>query len=305
MIYIDFPGGAHGHFLEFILLKHVMRLPEYENFTPFTKLGTSHKKLNIINKPVQALHITQHNIKLKPKENDLVIKIPVYSDMYIDFLYYGNLLTRVADGNVDLTHLEKNTIEKLSHNKYTIFRQTILNEFGIRKDYSRAQLRNILYSQIRQRGRSFVTFTRLNCKETNFDFAVFYNWDDFLTEINRITKITGNYNVDAGRLLEDYNLFLKNNAVLAMKDNTLSLFNAICSGHSDLFDLNILEEAFLNALITDKFNIHSDLRTFDDYYIPDSGAIATEIKQILRKRNETFSLDLSISQQLDKVVLEF
>ena len=60
MIYIDFPGGAHGNFLEFIICKHIIRVPEYKDFLPFTNLGTSHIRPIIQNKLVKADHYTTH-----------------------------------------------------------------------------------------------------------------------------------------------------------------------------------------------------------------------------------------------------
>ena len=67
----------------------------------------------------------------------------------------------------------------------------------------------------------------------------------------------------------------------------------------------MIEEAFLNVLITENFNIHSNISTFNENYSYDAVAISNEIKQVMKDRNAEFSLDVPINQQLNKIVLEF
>jgi hypothetical protein len=90
-----------------------------------------------------------------------------------------------------------------------------------------------------------------------------------------------------------------------MQENVKALFTAILNDAAYSCSLNILEEAFLNALITQEFNIHSGISTFKDYYTAESTIISVEIKRVLKNRNADFDPSKPISQQLNQVVLEF
>lgn len=306
MVYIDFTGGAHGHFLEFIILKHVLRHPAYENFTPFTSLGTAHIKPSLIDKSVFARHWTEHVPRAKFLADDLVIRIPVDPEsIYLYFIFVGNSITRVADITLDLDQLEKNTLEKIPEQKHSNLKKTIMNELGIIRDYPRSKLRNIFYDRIRQRSIKFVDFQAFGAKSIAFNFDSFYNWADFLAGTNNIATALDLPQVDANRLQCDYQEFLKNNAVYWMQENVKALFTAILDDTLYSCSLNILEEAFLNVLITREFNIHSGLSTFKDYYTAEPTAISAEIKRVLKNRNVDFDTAIPISQQLDRVVLEF
>lgn len=307
MIYIDFPGGAHGHFLEFIILKHINRVPEYQNFLPFTDIGTSHLKKQISSgKTVLAVHYSQRNENITIDPDDYIIRIPVINkDLYLKFIIWGNITLRTGDGTFELSDFEINTLEKLKDKKFEILKQHILYEQGIKDIYPRSYLRNIFYSQIREQDNTYTTFKSGICKILNFEFSNFYSWDSFVKNLQNIAgKLRLEFMV-TDTLEADYKAFLNKNSVYLMGQKVKHLFEKITDESFIETNLNILEEAFLNVLITDKFNIHSDIRTFNNCYKVNSIEIAYEIKQILKKRNADFSLEMPIAQQLDKIVLEF
>lgn len=308
MIYIDFPAASHGQFLEYLIHKHILHVQDYQNFLPFTDLGTSHKKpKSFYTSPqVRALHITEWNLGVDITADDKIIRIPVTSNnIYMRFIFWGNKTLRVGDGTFEIDDFEKNTLEKLKHDKYTLLREMIISDQGIKNRYSKVYLRNIFYSQIRENTIYFNKFRNFTCPYFVFDFENFYSFDNFLNTVNSLAMFLHKDDVNKELLFLDYQLFLQNNHVYSMKNRVEEFFNAMLEDKDIDLSLNIIEEAFLNVLITDKFNIHSDISIFEENNSGNSWQIANEIKTVLKNRNINYSLDLAINKQLNQIVYDF
>lgn len=122
IIPIDFVGGTHGHFLEYVLNGFFGFTPI--NKLPFTDIGTSHKKSKEYldsrifiakhwHEPQYVEHLTKYKkcINIVFREEDL--------------LTVGSIsLLRSSDSNIHNNLLENNTVSKLKNSQY----EFLLNE---------------------------------------------------------------------------------------------------------------------------------------------------------------------------------
>lgn len=121
MIHIDFQGGAHGNFLEFVcnIAGNVKTIG-----TPFNQLGASHKKTYLSPKIFYADHYSFFPL---PLTYNRVISITVDND---DLLPLSQIsLLRAANRGYDSNELEINTYNKLNNRQYRWVLDNILNAF--------------------------------------------------------------------------------------------------------------------------------------------------------------------------------
>jgi len=121
MIHIDFQGGAHGNFLEFVC--NTMAGVETAG-DPFNAAGASHNKQYLTPQVFYANHYSFYSIPLRYNR---VIKVKVEVD---DLLPLSQIsLLRAGDYGYDNNELEVNTYTKLNNKNYRWVLDTILNSF--------------------------------------------------------------------------------------------------------------------------------------------------------------------------------
>ena len=307
MIYIDFFGGSHGNFLEFLISKYVLQIREYQNHLPFTSTGTSHIKPDIHNgqkNSCTARHYSffkeyQNNLLHKIKSNDLLIRINIPTED----IYYSvyNASTRGGDIRMDLDQLEIDTIRKIKEGGKKF--QNWLPLLPETPNTPRSILRNIFYSKMHdefhyQQINNFYDFKCNNIITVNIH--TFYNYNLLVNFLNLIADhIEVQPHFDD--LLEIWQQFISKLECLPSKLKVDNFFKFLLNDVEIDIKFNILEEAYLNALITELFDIHSDMSIFEDSYPCSSLTISREIKQIMKNRNKSFSLQLPISKQLEMI----
>ena len=111
MIRIDFIGGSHGHYLEFVLNKLVMgdMLP---GKTPFNRLGASHNKIRLKDQVFRCGHYFQDGMYCG---ND-VISIRFTGDDLLPLMTVS--LLRAGDMEIDDMNLHIDTFNKLNNIYY-------------------------------------------------------------------------------------------------------------------------------------------------------------------------------------------
>lgn len=124
MIGIDFQGGAHGNFLEFVC--NVIAGVPVAVSNPFNKHGASHNK-NYLDCPIFiANHYSFQNI---PLPSNRVIAIKIESD---DLLPLSQIsLLRAGDYGYDNNALEVDTYNKLNIPDYRWVLDNLLNSFFV------------------------------------------------------------------------------------------------------------------------------------------------------------------------------
>lgn len=121
MIGIDFQGGAHGNFLEFVC--NVMADVKTDG-DPFNNAGASHTKRYLSPKLFYANH---YSFTDAPLISNRVIAIKVGID---DLLPLSQIsLLRAGDYGYDNNKLEVNTYNKLNNSDYKWMLKTILDAF--------------------------------------------------------------------------------------------------------------------------------------------------------------------------------
>jgi hypothetical protein len=129
MIYIDFQGGAHGNYLEFVCNKILAKIKT--KGTPFNKLGASHSKKYLEPKVFENAHYSfeppGNSYKTPIANNSKVISIKLNND---DLLPLQSIsLLRAGDMNIDPDQLEINTYNKWNNANYQWVLDNLINGF--------------------------------------------------------------------------------------------------------------------------------------------------------------------------------
>lgn len=116
MIYIDFQGGTHGNYLEFVCNKFLAKIKTSLQ-TPFNTLGASHLKNK--NAEYQKLKVfacghysIYHGVKTELK-NSKIVSIQLDTNDLLNVM--SICLLRAGDHNIDNNYLEINTFNKLNN----------------------------------------------------------------------------------------------------------------------------------------------------------------------------------------------
>jgi hypothetical protein len=109
MIYIDFQGGAHGNYLEFVCNKFLAKVDSAS--APFNSLGASHSKQYTSDTAFKAWHYFEYCGEKTEFENSKIISIQINYDDLLPLSSVSSL--RAGDRNIDNNQLEFNTYGKL------------------------------------------------------------------------------------------------------------------------------------------------------------------------------------------------
>lgn len=132
MIQIDFQGGAHGNYLEFVC--NTM-CGVTSNSLPFNSVGASHSKQYIDNKVFYADHYSYSGLTLANK----IVSIQLTQD---DLLPLAQIsLLRAGDYGYDNNYLEIDTYNKLNNKDYRWVLDKLVD--GFFKDQIRTSYNNV------------------------------------------------------------------------------------------------------------------------------------------------------------------
>jgi hypothetical protein len=122
MIHIDYQGGAHGNYLEFVCNK----IAGITIGTPFNSAGASHNKLYTAKKIFDADH---YSFWPRPMMFDKIISIQIDTD---DLLLLQQIsLLRAGTHKHDANQLEIDTYNKLNNHTYRWILENILQNFFV------------------------------------------------------------------------------------------------------------------------------------------------------------------------------
>lgn len=123
MIYIDFQGGSHGNYLEFVCNKFLAGVTTFYK-TPFNKFGASHKKHYVGDKRFECNHYTAYGIQLI---DCTVISINIETDDLLPLQCVS--LLRAGDLNIEPEKLETDTFFKLNNINYRSVLDNLIDSF--------------------------------------------------------------------------------------------------------------------------------------------------------------------------------
>ena len=125
MIHIDFQGGAHGNYLEFVCNKFLGNVLTQGD--PFNELGASHNKQYLSDKKFNAWHYFEFCGKKTVIENSKIISIQIIPD---DLLLLSSVsLLRAGDHNIDNDQLEIDTYNKWNNVDYRWVLDNLISSF--------------------------------------------------------------------------------------------------------------------------------------------------------------------------------
>jgi hypothetical protein len=125
MIYIDFQGGAHGNYLEYICNRFLAKVEV--NDSPFNSLGSAHNKKYKTTKHFSAWHYFDYRGIKTYLFDSKIISIQISSDDLLNLTCVS--LLRAADCNIDNDLLEIDTYNKLDNINYRWVLDTLINCF--------------------------------------------------------------------------------------------------------------------------------------------------------------------------------
>lgn len=263
-IEIDFLGGCHGNFLEFVL--NSLLLDDLELKSPFTDIGTSHAKHRNYDynskRIVKADHYFQSNISFTSK-NIIVITVTPDSDI---LQLMSISLYRAADKKIIDNALEVDTFNKLNSSYYKSLLSNISNSYNIKlsnesPDCPRYILREFFkfgFKNMEING--FVEGSADAIKKINlptvykFPIQSFYDFDLFDKELKQIEKFFDlKYNnFDYASLHKKFIFNLSNFLSLTKTANDIidQIKNRI---ECKIQNLTLLQESYINAILENTY----------------------------------------------------
>jgi hypothetical protein len=265
---IDFFGGLHGNFLELVVNVTINQNGYNISKPQFTKDGSCHLKNRdeSYEKIIDAHHYSFY--KMPFAEDDIVIRIvPTAEDMLIGVT---NSFLRAGDQKIDIDNLENDTINKLSNfGKSGLFKNTIIQDYGVKPNYPRSNIRNYFYSMLEDHNNGLKMFTTFDDTVTpahHFPFRAFFDIGQFYQELNKIANFMGlNFypTVELGKLYID---FLKYNQGYCSEIKCKQIWNSILHNCSTEIKLNLIEEAWLNHQVASCFRCYDLPLLMQDQY---------------------------------------
>jgi len=265
---IDFFGGLHGNFLE-VSINYAINQNGYDITKPqFTKDGACHLKIGDISylRIISAQHFSYNELEFD--HNDRVVRIvPSMDDLLIGFT---NSFLRAGDEMFDIDNLENNTLTKLSKiEKSKNFVNTLVQDHGIKTDYSRSALRNYFYSMLtdQENGLELLTrFTPVDNPVYNFSFRSFFDIGMFYYELNKVANFLELNFYPTLDLAKFHSDFLSLNQGYHSEVKCKQVLQAILHGKSMDINLNLIEEAWINNQLIRCFRCHDLPILWQDQY---------------------------------------
>lgn len=270
-ILIDFAGGTHGNFLEYLLNKFYYS----EDWSPpFTDIGTSYNKEY---NPPDKKFFAGHFAREENPDRELFSEYVNRSQKVIMITYEStellqmalNSIYRAGDSKIDIDNLENNTYNKLmKFNFYHELMETLNKSYNLQcsevnPDVPRYILREFFkfafkYDMIN----SYITSQNsaekfLQNKDVfKFPYKSFFDFDLLVVELNKIAEY---YNltlaIDQIYLKQIHNTFL--NRIIGLSDTAIC--DTIINNINDNIDINIpklnlFQESYINGKLEKLFN---------------------------------------------------
>jgi hypothetical protein len=271
-ILIDFQGGTHGNFLEFLLNKFYYNAHTWRD--PFTEFGTSHNKpYNNREVKFSAFHYTNppptkfRDPTIINRNNNVILITFTVDDL---LLLMSVSLLRSGDQNIENNYLEIDTYNKLNNEFYHSLLENITKSYLItdctpnNPNISRHILREFFKFGFKNPEINGFMEKMVNSKRQlidkniyEFPFSDFYNIERLkyqLTNIGKYFKIE--LTVDELTLNQLHGIFLDKNPYVNLKSQCDSLIKAVVDKEiTDIPKLNLFQESYINAQLETLYEI--------------------------------------------------
>ena len=255
MIYIDFFGGLHGHFLEYTINS---LSDQVRTIDPFTHLGTSH---NCQLTPLATCgHFSCHDINIPDTTNVIQIQVNPTDCLLVNLLCFN----RAGDYNFDLYDFEKDFAKVIRPTSfYHGFRQSLLNyglDIANNIEVPRSVLRESLKFnfKIPENNSLYQMATKFYNVPNPLRVYVrtLYNLDSYLKLVESIIqRYNLDYQMDISWYSELWSKFMSKNRTLDMEQHSYTILQAVESKKQVPVKLNIIQESWLDAQLENLYNI--------------------------------------------------
>lgn len=294
-ILIEFTGGAHGSFLEFLLNRFYYNA---DWTSPITDLGTSHAKPYKTGKTkFFCNHFVQRaygfNIGYCKKyldDNDDIIHITLSPDDAL--LLQINAFYRAGDAKIEVDELEHDTYNKLnSRHYYHDLLSNMINAYKLTCSESNPDVPRYILREFFKFGfkdpskngfminQEFATKHLEGKHVYKFPYMAFFDVELLANEINNISKYFNiPLTIDYDFLNEIHKKFTDKIVYLSIKQDCEKIIDAVVNRqHIAIPKLNLLQESYINGRLENIYNKEMPFR-MDHYF--------TNTQQIIEYLNE-------------------
>jgi len=260
---IDFVGGTHGNFLEFILN---LCLTNKKLGMPFTQIGTSHKKSYV--EKAQSVHSDHYMTEKIPFKGNNIIVIEI--DKKVNLLNLQSIiLYRAGDRKIETHDLHIKTFHKLNIKMYKSLLQNLCKSYNVnlselepncprhilREFFKHAYRDNSLFGPTDGQEEFINSLIKEGKKLYRFPVSSFYNYENFDREIKNIQQFY-NFNFLNYEYKEEHREFLHYlEYFLSLNILPDKIINAVEHELDLEFDnLTILQESYINGNLERIFN---------------------------------------------------
>lgn len=276
---IDYFGGTHGNFLELMINLFIYQV-EYTKDDFFNENGACHRKHdNPLYKPkIKCEHYSYNNVPVDNKDN--IIEIHCSDDDMLLALTNSLLRAGIPDGGelIDLDHLERDTISKLSKfPKAGLLLNDLINEHGVQTNYPRATIRNYFYSKFDNPEYGVNIFNNFNnqCSTMIFPISAFFNLEDFYLNLNKCAFFLNMNFYPDSRTVAIWEKFVEVNQGYHSQEKCDQVMSHILSGKSmNISNLNLLEEAWILYRLSQIFRCYDHPLLNVDQFVTDTADIS-------------------------------
>lgn len=252
MIKIDFHGGTHGHFLEYVSNVYIMQTPPSTTNIFTTSTGSAHQADSNYsdNKLIVCGHFSREEFPNKRiHETDTVIRIITDTDKDdLFFIIYYNLLHKAGD--VGITAQLMNAPTHIRHDT-----MAYRNQF-----YSKCNERQI-YSDF------FPQFCNIPNAVFEFPVDAFFSFTNFCKKLNELAFFLNQTFFPDDTLYQLWGMFIERNQGWHAYNKCNTIIENVFANLPYEFSCNIIEEGWINYNLSKICRIYSG-PMFDDAQYP-------------------------------------
>jgi hypothetical protein len=255
MIAIDFAPGLHGHFLEYVVNRYLLKVDaNIENIFQFS--GATHNihanEQYVCARVAKCRHFSSFNY-LYPTDTDKIIFIQ--HNPKLDFVLLTNIFYRchpdtVTGKDVNIKEIQQLHIDAMFNQKFT-----------------QAELRNNWFTKLSERH-----FNQTELKHNSllpcymFDYTTFFRLDQFIIELQKLSNFLSVTLTFDKSLIELYNTFIKLNQGWNQYQQCQQIIQAILNNTNYSIPSNWQIQAYINYQLSNMFKLYDGCLFEHDHY---------------------------------------
>ena len=262
---IDFEAGMHGHFLEYICNKYIFNI--FPQQSPFFSNGSSHA-INLDNqyqedKKVTSGHFTSYWLGSRPiPKIKKIIYIKPNQNFHV--IHLINVFCRCFGKYGNTVDVGKETLLKYHFD-------IIIKNHG-------SQTQSIVRADLFDKFNNFNNLMPSYTDRFDFDFSNFFNFTQFLTSLQELSKFLSHTLMLSPDLYKDWQMFIDKNDGYQIHLLVDELLKKIINNQSCEIPKDVFVHACLNYKLSNIFRLYDGLLHNNESYPTDT----VEIHKIIQ-----------------------